>query len=146
ARGELRRARRGARGGLGSPGGHARRGGRRPPGRRADPRADPRRAGQRALRIVHASARGMTMSDITWEPVRGFEDIKYEKSGEGIAKVTINRPRVRNAFRPKTVKELMAAFAEARDDAGVGVIILTGEGPEAFCSGGDQRVRGEGGY
>jgi naphthoate synthase len=90
--------------------------------------------------------RGTTMSEITWKPVRGFEDIKYEKSDDGIAKITINRPEVRNAFRPKTVKELMAAFTEARDDAEVGVIILTGEGPDAFCSGGDQRVRGEGGY
>src|SRR5580693_8787807 len=86
------------------------------------------------------------MSEITWKPVRGFEDIKYETSGEGIAKITINRPEVRNAFRPKTVKELSAAFAEARDDSEVGVVILTGEGPDAFCSGGDQRVRGEGGY
>jgi naphthoate synthase len=86
------------------------------------------------------------MSDITWKPVRGFEDIRYEKSDEGIAKITINRPEVRNAFRPKTVKELIAAFAEARDDSDVGVVILTGEGPHAFCSGGDQRVRGEGGY
>ena len=86
------------------------------------------------------------MSDITWKPIRGFEDIKYEKSDEGIAKITINRPEVRNAFRPKTVKELSAAFADARDDAEVGVVILTGEGPDAFCSGGDQRVRGEGGY
>jgi naphthoate synthase len=86
------------------------------------------------------------MSDTPWKPVRGFEDIKYETSGDGIAKITINRPEVRNAFRPKTVKELQAAFTEARDDADVGVIILTGEGPDAFCSGGDQRVRGEGGY
>src|SRR5271170_5803476 len=86
------------------------------------------------------------MSDIAWKPVSGFEDIKYETSEDGIAKVTINRPEVRNAFRPQTVKELLAAFAEARDDAGVGVVILTGEGPDAFCSGGDQRVRGEGGY
>jgi naphthoate synthase len=86
------------------------------------------------------------MSDITWKPARGFEDIKYEKSDDGIAKITINRPEVRNAFRPKTIKELQAAFADARDDAEVGVIILTGEGPDAFCSGGDQRVRGEGGY
>jgi naphthoate synthase len=85
-------------------------------------------------------------STTTWKPVRGFEDIKYETSGDGIAKITINRPEVRNAFRPKTVKELQAAFTEARDDAEVGVIILTGEGPDAFCSGGDQRVRGEGGY
>ncbi len=81
-----------------------------------------------------------------WKPVSGFEDIKYETSDEGIAKITINRPEVRNAFRPKTVKELRAAMAQARDDENVGVVILTGEGPDAFCSGGDQRVRGEGGY
>jgi naphthoate synthase len=87
------------------------------------------------------------MSDITWKPVKsGFEDIRYEKSDEGIAKITIARPEVRNAFRPRTIKELQAAFADVRDDAGVGVVILTGEGPDAFCSGGDQRVRGEGGY
>jgi naphthoate synthase len=85
-------------------------------------------------------------SDITWREVRSFSDIKYAKSDEGIAKITINRPEVRNAFRPLTIRELQAAFAEARDDAEVGVVILTGEGPHAFCSGGDQRVRGEGGY
>jgi naphthoate synthase len=76
----------------------------------------------------------------------GYEDIVYEKSAEGIAKITINRPEVRNAFRPRTVKEMSRAFADARDDAEVGVVILTGAGHEAFCSGGDQRVRGEGGY
>jgi naphthoate synthase len=86
------------------------------------------------------------MSDVTWKMIRGFEDIKYEKCDEGIAKITINRPEVRNAFRPKTVKEMQAAFGDARDDADVGVVILTGAGPEAFCSGGDQRVRGHGGY
>jgi naphthoate synthase len=86
------------------------------------------------------------MSEIVWKGLSGFEDIKYAKSEDGIAKITINRPEVRNAFRPKTVKEMQAAFADARDDGGVGVVILTGEGPEAFCSGGDQRVRGEGGY
>jgi naphthoate synthase len=85
-------------------------------------------------------------SDITWREVRPFSDIKCEKSDEGIAKITINRPEVRNAFRPLTIRELQDAFALARDDAEVGVIILTGEGPHAFCSGGDQRVRGEGGY
>jgi naphthoate synthase len=83
---------------------------------------------------------------VTWKPIAGFEDIKLEKSDEGIAKITINRPEVRNAFRPRTVKELMAAFSDCRDDANVGVVILTGEGPDAFCSGGDQRVRGHGGY
>jgi naphthoate synthase len=86
------------------------------------------------------------MSDVVWNPVKGYEDILYEKSEEGIAKITINRPEVRNAFRPLTVKELGRAFDNARDDADVGVIILTGAGDKAFCSGGDQRVRGEGGY
>src|SRR5438045_1653177 len=86
------------------------------------------------------------MSDVVWKPVKGFEDIKYEKSPEGIARVTINSPEVRNAFRPKTVKEMIAAFSDVRDDGEIGVVILRGEGPFAFCAGGDQRVRGEGGY
>ncbi len=86
------------------------------------------------------------MSDVTWIRINGYEDIKYEKSPEGIARVTINRPEVRNAFRPQTVTEMIKAFDDARDDAEVGVVILTGEGPDAFCSGGDQRVRGNGGY
>jgi len=82
----------------------------------------------------------------TWTTISGYEDVKYEKSGDGIAKITINRPEVRNAFRPQTVAEMIRAFDDARDDASVGVVILTGEGPDAFCSGGDQRVRGHGGY
>jgi naphthoate synthase len=85
------------------------------------------------------------MSVIEWKSVPGFEDVIYAKA-EGIAKITINRPEVRNAFRPKTVMELARAFGDARDDAEIGVIILTGAGDEAFCSGGDQRVRGDGGY
>ena len=85
-------------------------------------------------------------SDVTWKAVAGYEDIRYEKSPEGIARVTINRPEVRNAFRPQTVAEMIRAFDDARDDADVGVVVLTGEGPDAFCSGGDQRVRGAGGY
>ncbi len=80
-----------------------------------------------------------------WMKENGYEDIAYEKA-EGIAKITIDRPEVRNAFRPQTVKELMRAFSDARDDSEVGVVILTGRGDEAFCSGGDQRVRGNGGY
>ena len=80
-----------------------------------------------------------------WVAATGFEDIRYEKA-ESIAKITICRPEVRNAFRPQTIKEMQAAFDDARDDSEIGVIILTGEGPDAFCSGGDQRVRGEGGY
>jgi naphthoate synthase len=87
---------------------------------------------------------------VTWEPAARYEDIRYEKgSGEdaGIAKITINRPEVHNAFRPETVVELSDAFVRAREDLEVGVVILTGEGPNAFCSGGDQRVRGSrGGY
>lgn len=80
-----------------------------------------------------------------WESVGEFTDILYHKA-EGIAKLTINRPQVRNAFRPQTVMELMQAFADAREDPKIGVIILTGQGPLAFCSGGDQKVRGNGGY
>jgi len=81
-----------------------------------------------------------------WKKVRGYKDILYSKAEEGIARIAINRPEVRNAFRPETVAELQAAFADARDDANIGVVILTGQGKEAFCSGGDQRVRGKGGY
>lgn len=80
-----------------------------------------------------------------WIAERTYEDIKYE-TYNGIAKITINRPEVRNAFRPKTVNELLDAFTHARDDSKVGVIVLTGEGEKAFCSGGDQSVRGHGGY
>ena len=76
----------------------------------------------------------------------GFEDILYHKCEQGIAKVTINRPRVRNAFRPQTVFEMERAFADVRQDASIGVAILTGAGGEAFCSGGDQSVRQRGGY
>jgi naphthoate synthase len=82
---------------------------------------------------------------VEWKPVKTYTDIRYEVA-DGIAKVTINRPEVRNAFRPKTLFELSDAFAAARDDASIGVIILTGEGDKAFCSGGDQRVRGHAGY
>ena len=83
---------------------------------------------------------------IKWTAAQSFEDIRYEKSDDGIAKITINRPEVRNAFRPKTVCELVQAFQEVREDPEVGVVILTGEGPHAFCSGGDQKVRGHAGY
>ena len=86
---------------------------------------------------------------VNWENIREYEDILYERSlgdAAGIAKVTINRPEVRNAFRPKTIIELRDAFTHARDDSAIGVVVLTGAGDKAFCSGGDQRVRGEGGY
>ncbi len=87
---------------------------------------------------------------IDWKPAREFEDILYHKAG-GIAKVTINRPHRRNAFRPETVREMYEAFLDAREDPRVGVILLTGAGPHtdgkyAFCSGGDQKIRGRAGY
>lgn len=81
-----------------------------------------------------------------WLTVKKYEDIKFEKTSDGIGKITINRPEVRNAFRPLTVIEMKDAFEIAREDASIGVIILTGEGPDAFCSGGDQKVRGDKGY
>jgi naphthoate synthase len=83
---------------------------------------------------------------VTWTPGAEYTDIRYELSGDGIAKITIDRPEVRNAFRPQTVIELSQALERAREDTSVGVIVLTGEGPLAFCSGGDQRVRGDSGY
>jgi naphthoate synthase len=86
------------------------------------------------------------MTEITWKRHQGYEDVSYETCSEGIAKITICRPEVRNAFRPQTVAELIRAMDEVRDDSTIGVVILTGQGPDAFCSGGDQRVRGEGGY
>jgi len=82
---------------------------------------------------------------IEWRPAREFEDIRYERA-ESIARITINRPEVRNAFRPQTLAELREAFVLARDDLEVGAIIFTGAGDEAFCSGGDQRIRGDDGY
>ncbi|WP_219941170.1 1,4-dihydroxy-2-naphthoyl-CoA synthase [Iamia sp. SCSIO 61187] len=91
---------------------------------------------------------------LAWEPAGEWDDIRYETApafpdGDGgglIAKITIDRPEVRNAFRPHTVEELVVAFDRAREDPDVGVVVLTGEGPLAFCSGGDQRARGDSGY
>jgi naphthoate synthase len=85
-----------------------------------------------------------------WQLIAGFEDILYHKA-DGMAKVTINRPHVRNAFRPQTISEMIRAFTDAREDTDIGVVLLTGAGPAAdgkyaFCAGGDQKVRGEGGY
>ncbi|MGN8645246.1 1,4-dihydroxy-2-naphthoyl-CoA synthase [Gracilibacillus sp. HCP3S3_G5_1] len=82
---------------------------------------------------------------VEWISERTYEDILYE-TYNGIAKITINRPEVRNAFRPQTVNELIDAFTYARDDSNIGVIVLAGAGDKAFCSGGDQKVRGHGGY
>jgi naphthoate synthase len=96
------------------------------------------------------------LSTTTWIAAGEYEDIRYEKSAEigsgragsdpRIAKITIDRPEVRNAFRPQTIVEISRALEDAREDTDVGVIVLTGEGPDAFCSGGDQRVRGDSGY
>ncbi len=85
------------------------------------------------------------MSNVTWQSAGTFNDIKFE-TAEGMAKITINRPEVRNAFRPQTVREMSAAFSQAQADRNIGVIILTGEGDKAFCSGGDQKIRGQAGY
>lgn len=95
---------------------------------------------------IEAEATRVIRPALDWAPAGGeYGDIRYETS-DGVAKITIDRPEVRNAFRPQTLFELEAAFEAARNDPGVGVIVLTGEGPLAFCSGGDQRVRKEAGY
>ena len=86
------------------------------------------------------------MNNNYWKSCGSYTDINFEKSNEGIAKITINRPEVRNAFRPLTVREMRAALNDAREDTKIGVIILTGEGEKAFSSGGDQRIRGSAGY
>ena len=85
------------------------------------------------------------MSEITWEQIKEYKDIRFERF-DGIAKITINRPEVRNAFRPITVMEMREALQLARQDNSIGVVILTGEGEKAFCAGGDQKIRGEAGY
>jgi naphthoate synthase len=93
-----------------------------------------------------SATEGHIRSAADWRPGGGeYEDIRYELAG-GIAKITIDRPEVRNAFRPETLIEISGALERAREDPDVGVIVLTGEGPLAFCSGGDQRVRGDTGY
>ena len=92
-----------------------------------------------------APSREELYAPIEWRSAGDFEDIRYERA-ERIAKITINRPEVRNAFRPQTLAELREAFSLARDDLEVGAIVFTGAGTEAFCSGGDQRIRGDDGY
>lgn len=101
----------------------------------------------------HFTHRPSVSGPFEWAPADGFafEDVVYEKGvpgtdTAGIARITINRPEVRNAFRPVTVTEMIAAIDDARDDPEVGVVVLTGSGDKAFCSGGDQRIRGESGY
>src|SRR4029077_14361756 len=110
-----------------------------------------------AIRMARGRARGRGVDahgrqssrprmSVTWTAAGEYTDIRYELSGDGIAKITIDRPEVRNAFRPETIVEISQALEAAREDPHVGVIVLTGEGPDAFCSGGDQRVRGDTGY
>jgi len=94
---------------------------------------------------VTESATSTIRPALTWHTAKEYSDILYQKA-EGIAKITINRPEVRNAFQPQTLFDLKDAFTDAHEDAGIGVVILTGAGDQAFCSGGDQRVRGSGGY
>src|SRR6266496_6005592 len=94
---------------------------------------------------IKIKIRSKHMSVVEWQKVRDYTDIIFEKA-EGMGKITINRPEVRNAFRPETLTELIDAFNRCREDQEIGVIIFTGQGDKAFCSGGDQRVRGEGGY
>ena len=88
----------------------------------------------------------MSLPPDYWIPSGSFQEILYHKSAEGIAKITINRPHVRNAFTPLTVREMQKALDDARDDINIGTIILTGQGDLAFCSGGDQKIRGDAGY
>ena len=88
----------------------------------------------------------MSLPTDYWIPSGSYQEILYHKSAEGIAKITINRPHVRNAFTPLTVREMQKALDDARDDINIGTIILTGQGELAFCSGGDQKIRGDAGY
>jgi naphthoate synthase len=97
------------------------------------------------LRHKDAPPEEVLYAPIEWGEAGSYEDIRYEV-GDGIAKITIDRPEVRNAFRPQTLAELRDAFARARDDVEVGAVIFTGAGGDAFCSGGDQRIRGDDGY
>jgi len=94
---------------------------------------------------THTPSSLMPGTPCIWKTQKSYTDILYHKS-DRIAKITINRPEVRNAFRPETVDEMIDALHDARNDPKVGAILLTGQGKEAFCSGGDQRVRGEAGY
>jgi naphthoate synthase len=86
------------------------------------------------------------LTEALWIEIKKYEDIKFHKTEDGVAKVTINRPHVRNAFRPETVDEMQNAFDICRNDSSIGAVILTGEGTQAFCSGGDQKIRGDEGY
>jgi naphthoate synthase len=86
------------------------------------------------------------MAGVDWKIAKDYDDVRLERCDAGIAKITIRRPEVRNAFRPKTIFELIDAFSRVREDPKLGVVLFTGEGNEAFCAGGDQKVRGDAGY
>lgn len=90
--------------------------------------------------------KGLSDVPVEWKTARTYEEILYEKCEEGIAKITINRPKKHNAFTPLTIDELIDAFTDVRNDGRIGAVIFTGMGDKAFCSGGDQHVRGDGGY
>lgn len=112
---------------------------------RAAPRARDHEKSTVPIRHKDAPEAEQLYAPVEWRAAGDFEDIRYERA-ERIAKITIARPEVRNAFRPQTLAELRDAFGRARDDLEVGAIIFTGEGSDAFCSGGDQRIRGDDGY
>ena len=88
----------------------------------------------------------MSQMKSTWKKIKNYRDIEFERKWEAVARITINRPHLRNAFRPLTVKEIKSALEICREDTSIGVVILRGKGEKAFCSGGDQSVRGKGGY
>src|SRR4051812_9241824 len=101
---------------------------------------------QKNLRTSKKAVVNLIKVQEKWLKIKSYQDLKFEKTRDGIAKITINRPQVHNAFRPQTVQELQDAFHLCREDSSIGVVILTGEGDRAFCSGGDQKVRGHAGY
>ena len=110
-------------------------------------KASKKSSSKKAIPVPKTTAKSAkTVGRKTWATLKDYEDIKLEVTADGVAKITINRPEVRNAFRPQTVEELLNAFEICRDEPDIGAVILTGAGDLAFCSGGDQRVRGEGGY
>ena len=108
---------------------------------------EPLQAGWRSRPILSSQTtnRKTVKPGADWKEAASYSDIRYHKA-DGIAKITLNRPEVRNAFRPQTVMQMQEALEDAREDPGIGVIILTGEGKDAFCSGGDQKIRGDAGY
>ena len=121
------------------------------PGRRLSSRTARRMSGRPPPppRVDRDGFAAVSDAQVVWDDRTaslGLQDVRYAVAAEGIAKITISRPQVHNSFRPITVDELVRTLTIARNDVKVGVIILTGDGPHAFCAGGDQAVRGDGGY